>query len=216
MNVSDIFTELDNYGFEDTDTTARMNAINETLWDIESREPWPFLEKTIALNTNGTSPTPTNMPTDFNKVIWLYDLTQKVSLWPQRLSTIRDSHGFEVGTVGEPTSYYFVGNTLKLFPVPSASTGRFQLDYFATQPALTDTSVEADILLPVRHHWAILLGTLYRLYMKEDDPENAAAFNQSFENRLLIAREDLFRRQYQQSDRIYVIDEDDEAYGGDW
>lgn len=215
MNVSDIFTELDNYGFQDTDTTARLNAINETLWDIESREPWPFLEKTVALNTSGASAVPTNMPTDFSKVLWIYDNTTGVSLWPERLSTIRDSHGMELSTVGTPTSYYFVGPSLRLFPMPPAATGRFQMDYIASQVKVTDTTVEASILLPPKHHWAILLGTLYRLYMKEDDPENAGTFKQDYENRLLIAREDLFRRQYQRSDRIYVIDEDDEAYW-DW
>lgn len=215
MNVSDIFTELDGHGFEDTDAAARLNIINDTLWDIESRAPWPFLEKTIALNTDGSSPTPTNMPTDFNKVLWLYDNTTKISLWPERLSTIRDSHGFELAIVGSPISYYFLGNSLRLFPTPPASTGRFQLDYFATQTPVVESSPASAILLPVRHHRAIVLGALWRLYKREDDPENGAVFQQDYENKILQMKDDLFRRQYQRSDQIYVIDEADEAVW-DW
>lgn len=210
MDVSEIIQELNNHGFEDTDSTQKMLVINDTLWDIESREPWPFLEKTTTLNFNGSSEIPTNMPTDFKAVMWLYDTVNAVTLQPERLSTIRDRFGASLTQVTDPLMYYFVGSSMRLYPVPPSATGRYRLDYFATQPELTSSDVEASILLPKRHHRIISLGALWRLYKLEDDPENAQQFQEDYEGRITTMREDLFRRQHQRADQIFVTDEDDE------
>jgi len=212
MDVSEIIDRLDAIGFEDTADEDKMDVINDTVWDIDSRALWPYLEKTVALDFDGSSPTPTNLPADFKSVIWLYDTTNGITLWPERLSTIRDRHGTEVTTTGDGLVYYFVGSNIRLWPVPSASTGRYQLDYFASQPELTTLSLEADILLPKRHHRTILLGALWRLYKNEDDPEQGTAFQSDFEDRISQMRADLFGRQHQRADQIFVIDEDDEYY----
>lgn len=209
MDVSEILSELVDHGFEDTSTERKLAKINDALWDIESREPWPFLEKTIALNFNGSSPTPTNMPSDFKTALWLYDNSNGVTIWPERLSTIRDRYGNTITQVGDPASYYFVAGQLRLYPVPPSSTGRFQLDYVATQPEVIETDLQASILLPPRHHQAIVLGALWRLYKMEDDPENGNMFQIDYENKIQQMHEDLFRRQYQRSDQIFVVDEDD-------
>jgi hypothetical protein len=209
MDVSEILSELVDHGFEDTSTERKLAKINDAIWDIESREPWPFLEKTVALNFDGASPAPTNMPTDFKTALWLFDLTNGVSLWPERLSTIRDRYGNQISLVSDPASYYFVAGQIRLYPVPPVSTGRFQLDYIATQVELTENDVSTSILLPARHHQAIVLGALFRLYKMEDDPENGNMFQIDFENKIQQMHEDLFRRQYQRSDQIFVIDEDD-------
>lgn len=210
MDVSAILTELTDHGFEDETTERKLAMINDTLWDIESREPWPFLVKTATLNFDGSSASPTNLPTDFKQVLWLYDNTNAITLWPERLSTVRDRYGNQLSTVSDPSVYYFVGNSLRLYPIPTASTGRFQLDYVATQEAVTETSLEATILLPKRHHRAIVLGALWRLYKMEDDPENGNMFQIDYENKIQQMREDVFRQQYQRADQIFVIDEDDE------
>lgn len=212
MDIADILTELSDHGFEDTTDAEKLNCINDTLWDIESREPWPFLEKTTTLNFDGTSAAPTNLPADFKAVMWLYDNTAGVSIWPERLSTIRNRAATQLAQVADPSWYYFVGSSLRLWPTPGVSTGRYQLDYLATQQAVNATSVAADILLPPRHHRAIVLGTLWRLYKKEDDPDNGNMFQIDYENRIQQMREDLFRRQYQRADQIFVIDEDDEYF----
>lgn len=215
MDVSEIITTINNHGFDDTDTQEKMLVINDTVWDIESREPWPFLEKTVALNFTGSSPTPSNMPADFNKVLWLYDNVNSVTIWPERLSTIRDRYGNQVSTgqVSNPVYYYFVGSQLRLYPIPPVeSTGQYQLDYIATQQELSSSSVEANILLPPRFHRVIAIGAISRLYKLEDDPEQGQMYEADFEARLSRMTEDLFRRQYQRSDQIYVIDEDDEYF----
>lgn len=210
MDVADILTELTDHGFEDTSEARKVAMINDTLWDIESREIWPFLEKTATLNFDGTNPYPSNIPSDFKQVLWLYDNTNGITLWPERLSTIRDRYGSQISQVADPVWYYFVGNQLRLYPVPGTATGRYQLDYIATQPAVTASSVAADMLLPARHHRTIVLGTLWRLYKMEDDPENGNMFQIDYENRIMQMHEDLFRRQQQRADQIFVIDEDDE------
>jgi len=209
MDVSEILTELTDHGFEDTSTERKLAKVNDALWDIESREPWPFLEKTATLNFSGSSPSPTNLPSDFKAVMWLYDITNGITLWPERLSTIRDAYGNTLAQVSDPANYYFVGSDLRLYPMPPSSTGRFQLDYVATQAEVIDTTLEAAILLPKRHHDAIVLGALWRLYKMEDDPENGNMFQIDYENKIQQMREDLFRQQYQRADRIFVIDEDD-------
>jgi len=209
MDVSEILSELVDHGFEDTSTERKMAKINDAVWDIESREPWPFLEKTLALNFDGASPTPTNMPTDFKTTLWIYDNTNGVTIWPERLSTIRDRYGNQITQVSDPASYYFIAGQIRLYPVPPSSAGRFQLDYIATQPELTENSLQASILLPTRHHQVIVLGALWRLYKMEDDPENGNMFQTDYENKIQQMHEDLFRRQYQRSDQIFVVDEDD-------
>jgi len=69
--------------------------------------------------------------------------------------------------------------------------------------------LQASILLPPRHHQTIVLGALFRLYKMEDDPENGNMFQVDYENKIQQMHEDLFRRQYQRSDQIFVVDEDD-------
>ena len=212
MDVSEILSELVDHGFEDTSTERKLAKINDAMWDIESREPWPFLEKTTTLDFDGTSPSPTNMPADFKTVIWLYDNSNGVTIWPERLSTIRDRYGSVLTQVSDPASYYFVGGQIRLYPVPPVSTARFQLDYVATQAEVIESTLQSAILLPPRHHQAIVLGALWRLYKMEDDPENGSMFQVDYENKIMQMREDLFRRQYQRADQIFVIDEDDEYY----
>lgn len=205
-----MLTELSDHGFSDETTGRKVAMLNDTLWDIESRGNWPWLEKTATLDFDGTNPNPTNIPTDFKTVLWLYDNTNGTTIWPERWSTIRDRHGNQINQVDNPVSYYFVGSQLRLWPVPVASTGRFQLDYQAAQTAITETSPESALLLPPQHHRVVVLGALWRLYKMEDDPENGAMFQQDYEDRIKRMADDLYTRQLQRADQIFVIDEDDE------
>ena len=209
MDVSEMIARMDNIGFEDTEDDDKMEVINDTIWDIESRALWPFLEKIATLNFDGVVAYPSNIPSDFKSVRWLYDNENLFTLWPERVTTIYDHYP---NASGDPFAYYFVGDNLRLHPVPAESTGRYHLIYQASQPELTTTSVEADILLPKRHHRTILLGSLWRLFKNEDDPEQGMMFQQDFENRIEQMRADLFGRQHQRADQIFVIDEDDEYY----
>lgn len=216
MDVADIITELGNHGFEDETTAQMMYVINDTIWDIDSRERWPYLQKSVSLNFDGTNPYPSNLPTDFKAAIFIADTTTGEGVWPERVETIRDKYGASLTAVDVPFAYYFVGNQLRFYPTPAASTGRFLLDYQAIQPELTSSDVEASILIPARHHRAIVLGALYKLYMLEDDPELAPGFKSEYEQRIQMMREDVMRQQYQRPDTIFLNDYEDMDYENYW
>ena len=209
MNVSDGITIINNHGFEDTDGTQKMAVINDTIWEIDGSEPWPYLLKSATLNFDGTNPYPSNLPTDFAKVKWLTDLTTGATVWPERIETVRARYGSDINQAGDPQVCYFLGNQLRLWPVPPNSTGRFLLDYRAWQTVLTDQSVASDILMPVRYHMLWVIGALVRLYAMDDDPELSAVKKQEFDMRLAKMRMDLFVQQEMRADRIYPLDTDE-------
>lgn len=211
MDVSEMLTTLIAHGYDTSIADAeKLLAINDTVWDIESREPWPFLEKSANLNFNGSSPAPSNMPADFKAVVWLQDLRNGVPIWPQRVETIRQNFTSTTVPVSDPQNFYFVGQELRLWPTPpSDSTGRYLMDYLAFQTELTAVSTETAILIPPRYHRVILLGTISRLSAMEDDEDIANYFGNQFEQRLQQMRYDLFKKQYMQADRVFVVDQDD-------
>lgn len=212
MDVANIITELNNHGFTDTADDQKMFVLNDTIWEVEAMEPWPFLEKSIALNTDGTNPNPTNWPSDFKQVKFMADTTVGVGVWPERVETVRDRYAQDFLTASDsnPFLYYIWGGELRFYPIPPAASGRFYMDYVATQPELTSSSVEADILMPKRHHRVYVLGTLYKLYALEDDLQNAQAFQSMYNDRIQLMREDLLRKQYQRPDVVFMTDADDD------
>lgn len=215
MNVSDMMSEISDAGYGDVTAVRQVSYINDTLWDITHRERWPFREKNIALLFDGSSDVPTNWPTDFSQAIWIYDTSSGVSVWPERVETIRDLYAntLSASSAGNPiSSYYFIGKRAHFYPVPvsDGGTSRYSMDYVADQTELTSGSVEADILLPKQFHRAIVAGVLYKLAMLYDDTDIAPMYQAEFENKLAQMREELLRRQYQRADQIYVTDEEDE------
>jgi len=210
MDVSEIIDRLDSAGFEDTGDEDKMDAINDTLWDIESREEWPWALKSTNLTFDGSSPTPTNIPSDFKQVKWVTDTTSGNSIWWERLDTIRNRYGSQLTLVQDPWCFYFLGDTLRFYPIPNASSTRYVLDYYASQPELATTDVEASIYLPQRHHRTIVLGALAKLYQIEDDPELSQVNKDDYERRIITMQKDLIKKQFVNPDHIFVIDEDDE------
>lgn len=213
MTVAEMMSEISDAGYGDVSSTRQVSYINDTVWDITAREKWPFREKNLALNFDGSSPTPTNWPADFSKVIWIYDTSLGDAVWPERVETIRDRYASTLSATNTQNlvfTYYFVGYTPFFFPTPTASTGRYVMDYIAKQNILTSSSVETDILLPREFHRAIVAGTLYKLAMLFDDTDIAPMYQAEYENKLMQMREELLRRQYQRPDQIFVTDESDE------
>jgi hypothetical protein len=213
MTVQDIIDELSDHGFVDTSVTRKMWMINDTVYDICSRSPWPFLEKTIDLTFDGTNPYPSNFPSDFRAVIDLYDPVTGVNLQPLRLDQADKTYGSYLATGGNPIAYYFLDGQLRVFNIPG-STQVLRISYVAEHPLLVQTDVEATILIPKYHHRAIVMGALWKLYDMEDDPELAVRFEQHYENRINTMRDDIWMKQFDRPDRIYVLDDDDQ--NGNW
>lgn len=213
-SVQDMIDEFNDHGFTDTSITRKVAVINDTLWDICSREPWPFLEKTTTLDFDGTNPNPTNQPADFKAVLSLIRTDNGDPLDPERRDVLERKYGGVLTSAGQPVAYYFLGNQLRVFYVPGAGTGVLRLDYLAQQNALTQASLETDILLPAQHHRVIVLGALYKLYDMDDDFDIGASFQQQYEDRILKMRGDIWVRQYDRPDRIYGIDDFDLQFLG--
>ena len=203
--VSEMLTELSDHGFADTSQVRKLALINDTVWDICSREPWPFLEDTRTLTFSGSSTTSATDLSDLRAVLSLVR-SDGTPLQPRRLDEMEKSYGTDLTTAtGTVTDYYFVGDELHFYPIPGAAeTVRARI--LKHHPELTDASVEADILIPLRHHRLIVLGTLFKLYDLEDDFDLSARFQGEFENRLLTMRGEVWSKQYDRPDRLYDID----------
>ncbi len=207
--------EITDAGYGDVSSVRQVAYINDTLWDLTNREKWPFREKNIGLLFDGTNAVPTNWPSDFSQAVWVYDISQGDTIWPERIETIRDRFANSLSTTGQANTtfcYYFVNKTAYFVSIPTASGGvaRYYMDYIAQQPALTSGSVEAEILLPKEFHRAIVVGTLYKLALLFDDTDVAPLYQAEYENKLVQMREQLLRRQYQRPDQIFVTDDSDE------
>jgi len=207
-SVQDMIDEFNDHGFTDTSVTRKVALINDTIWDICSREPWPFLEKKLTLDFDGTNPNPTNWPADFRALLSLVRTDTGDPLDPERYDVMERKYGQTLKSPGQPVAYYFLGDTLNIYFVPSVNQ-TLDLAYLCTHPMLTESSLATDILLPSQHHRAIVLGTLYKLYDMDDDFDIGASFQAQYEDRIIKMRNELWLRQYDRPDRIYGIDDFD-------
>lgn len=207
-SVQDLIDEFNDHGFTDTSITRKVSLINDTIWDICSREPWPFLEKQATLNFDGTGPAPTNQPSDFRAVTSLVRTDNGTPLDPERLDVLQRRFGQTLTQSGDPVAYYFRANKLNVYLVPNAGQ-TLNLEYIAKHPVLQQSSAETDILIPREHHRIIALGSLYKLYDMDDDFDIGASFQQQYEDRLIKMRNELWQRQFDRPQRIYGIDDFD-------
>lgn len=203
MDVAQMYDELDDHGFTDTGTARKLSMLNDALYDAAGREVWPHLETSINLTFSGSSPTASNFPANFKRVIDLIHVGTKSKIEWERLDVI-DAQGYDLTQNGTPMLYYMIGNTVNFWPVPTASDV-VRMRYNRIPAALTDSTLSAAVDWPVEHHRALVLGALYRLYDLEDDPELAQRFQQHYEQRLAFMAGDVFNRQTDRPDRIYMI-----------
>lgn len=211
-DISDIIDELNDHGFEDTANSRKVSIINDTIADICSREAWPFLEDELALTFDGSTASPSNWPADFSKLIGIHSPDTGDSLDWERWEVVRKQHATMLTQEGTPELFYFVRGVLKLWPIPDSASTTLNMEYLVWHPDVTENSVAADILIPSRHHRTLVLGSLYKLYAMEDDPELSALFQKQYEERIQMMREDLIRVQYDTPDSILVFEDDYDSY----
>jgi len=209
VTIDQMFTEMDLYGFEDFDDDAKLILINEAYFDIVTREAWPFMEGLVTIAQPSADDT-LNVPTNFQAVLSLVDTDNNIVLEPERNDVIEKNVRLNADS-GSPTKYYFVGETLYLYPSDNTGT-TYRLYYIKAPSTLTVDSVVADILIPARHHSIIVYGALVKAFLVNDDPQ-AAVFQNMFESRYMQMRNDVWMRQYDRPERIHVItDSHDWAY----
>lgn len=209
MTIDQMFTEMDLYGFEDFDDDAKLILINEAYFDVVTREAWPFMEGLATIAQPSADDT-LNVPTNFQAVLSLVDTDNNIVLEPERNDVIEKNVRLNADS-GSPNKYYFVGETLYLYPSDNTGT-TYRLYYIKAPSTLTVDSVVADILIPARHHSIIVYGALVKAFLVNDDPQ-AAVFQNMFESRYMQMRNDVWMRQYDRPERIHVItDSHDWAY----
>jgi len=207
VTIDEMFTEMDLYGFEDFNDDSKLILINEAYFDIVTREAWPFMESMSTITqSNGVDKL--NTPVDFQAVLSLVDTTNKLIVTPERSDVIEKSYMLNT-TSGVSTKYYFVGNTVYLYPTPTGNTF-YRLFYIKSPTNLTVNSLETDILIPSRHHSIIVYGALVKAFLVNDDPQ-AAVFQNMFEGRYQQMRSDVWMKQYDRTERVYIMTDSDNS-----
>lgn len=208
MDMPTLISVLDDHGFGDTSTTRKVAIINDVVWDICSREAWPFLEKSVSLTFDGTNAAPSNWPTDVAQVSGVVDTVNGNTLVPVRIEEVRSTYSNMLTTTGIPYIYYFLANQMFAFPVPAA-TQTLLMTYLCIPAALTSTSLETAIVIPPRWHGVIWSGALAQLYDEEDDPEEAVKFETRMEKKYQLMRYQAWIRQVDSPDTIKITDYED-------
>lgn len=203
-DVNAAIAEMQDHGFSDTASTRLLSLLNDAQYDICSREPWPFLEKSIDLTFDANNPIPTNWPTNFSKTLSMARLDATGgSLMPERIETLTKAYNNQLDKPGDPLYYYFLGTQLKVLPVPSGTLS-VRMPYVST-PQEMDTVTNTAFTVPARHARAVTMMALSHAYYMEDDPELGGYFGQQAENRVQTMREDLWMRQYDRPDTILDV-----------
>lgn len=206
MTLDDMYTELDLYGFDDLDDDQKLLLLNESYFDIATREPWPFLEAVASITVPAAQSQITNNAlvtgnvTNLNSVLSFIDTTNSITMTPERGDVIEKEYVVSAYT-GTPTKYYFVGDELLVYP-PTDSVINYRLYYTKTPVAATTTS--DTFLIPARHHSIIVYGALVKAFLVNDDPQSAV-FQNMFESRYQQMRADVWMNQYDRPDYIGVI-----------
>lgn len=212
MDVAEMISDLGDHGFEDTDQDTKVRMLQDAIWDIEGRRPWPFLEQSIDLTFDGTSGLAGNFPANFRTVLKMTNAASGIAINPVHVADVEEYAGAQLLTqVAPPQVYYAEGEQMKLWPVPPAGTV-VRMRFLRYSPAIVANSAASAILIPVRHHRAIVLGALVRLYDMEDDVELSQRFQGHYEERVERMVEDIFRKQLDRPDHIRVTDPDSWHY----
>lgn len=215
MDVADIISELDDHGFDDTESARKVAIINDVMWEVCGLEPWPFLESTASLTFDGTHGYPVELdPTDPTPTIT--DLHAVLSIRQDNGGPLDyiDFDEFQQNrpdtlVSGTPRWFYFEAGVLTVYPIPPSTTTA-TLSYISTPAALTSASLAADIPLPAQYHRAVLVnGALVRLYAMEEDLDIAAGFKAYHDEAVARMREFMWRRQYQRQMIVVPSDVDD-------
>lgn len=204
--MSEWLDTMEDYGFDDVGRAMLVRLLDDAHKELCLREPWPFLERQETITQAAGDDTVSTTAT-LGKVLALVNTTDKYVLEPLRTDGQLKDFVADLDNVGAPTHYYFVGDTLYLWPTPEA-TKTLKIRFLTEPATLTSESADSAILWPARHDSIVLYAALSKAYYINDDPQGAA-FQQVMEARLQIARTDLWMKQYDRPDRAIVLDDDE-------
>ena len=204
--MTDWIDTMQDYGFEDLEQTTLARLLDDAHKEVCLREPWPFLEKQETIVQAGNDDTVTTVGS-LGQVLAIVNTTDSNVLVPMRNDVQLKDFVYDLTTTGVPTQYYFIADTLTLWPIPDGSK-TLKIRYLQQPGTLTVASADAAILLPARHDSVVLYSALSKAYLINDDPQSAV-MQQVMEQRLQVARNDLWMRQFDRTDRVIVLDDND-------
>lgn len=198
--LNELIQSMRNHGFTDIDSATLTELLNDAYEDVWGREAWPFRDGQTTENTAAGTATLT-LPADFGKAVSLVIDDLALNLIPKRLDELEHQFSGDLTYQGLPMYYYFIGSTLKLYPVPDG-VYTVTISYVKSfTPLVNGTDTPA---LPSNHR-VVLLGALASAYDMEDDTDLAVRFEGRFENRLQTVREEWWMQQYDKPDLIHDI-----------
>lgn len=201
-----MITELNDHGFTDEATTTKVRALQRAIWDIEGREPWPFLERTVDLTFDGTNSYPTNTNLNVRSVRRLTD-TNGNRLRYLRVEDYDDTVAGHWTQTGVPQYYWLEGTQINLWPIPAASYTA-KLRYIQWSVEITSSTAETAFLIPKYYHRVVVSGALRYLYDMEDD-DLAPRYQALYEKELADMRTSVWQRQVDRPNVIRKSDPDD-------
>ena len=204
--MTDWIDTMQDYGFEDLEQTTLARLLDDAHKELCLREPWPFMEKQDTIVQAAGDATVSTVNT-LGSVLAFVNKTDSNVLVPLRNDTQLKDFVYDLDTTGVPTQYYFIGDVLYLWPIPEAAT-TLQIRYLHRPTTLTVASADAAIDWPSRHDSVVLYSALSKAYLINDDPQSAV-MQQVMEQRLQVARNDLWMKQYDRTDRVIVLDDND-------
>ena len=216
MDVSALMEMFVSYGFESDDEMTdeqKLLALNETYWDVCSREPWPWLETAYSFSFDGGDPSPNNPMTDLGAITKVWRSADGAVLSPVRFDDFIEAYGSNL-VVDDAPSYYYIqsSNTVQFYPRPRSSD-LVNCQYLRVPAELTELSVEADIVLPKRWHRGVLgIGTLARLALMQDDVDMSNAYERLYEKSMAMMVGVEFKKQYDRPEYIHAYDADNWDY----
>ena len=227
MTLDEMYDELDLYGFEDFEDSQKLLLLNESYFDIVTREPWPFLEKMVSFivpsgvsqitnnssfrvrNSNNTLDNSLTNPvlipyTEYsvNSVLSFVDTSNDIVMMPERGDVIEKNYRL-VNNTSTPTRYYFVGDDMYVYPAVNGDT-TYRMFFLQLPVAATEDTDTGVYLIPSRHHSIIVYGALVKAFLVNDDPQ-ATMFQNLFEQRYQQMRNDVWMNQYDRTDSIHVL-----------
>jgi hypothetical protein len=206
MMVSEMLSEVRDHGFDDLTDSRILSFLNDTYWDICSREAWPFLEATATATVDSTGKV--TAPTNIDKVLSINDTGQGRNLQPMRLDAFTDTYSANLTRTGDPFAYFFIGGDLYVYPISTSNSLTIR---YIRRPAALTVAPDSEPILPTQHHRVVVLGSLVKCYMMEDDFENASMFTNAYEKRIFDMRNHLWFQQYDRTDTIQDVDGTDDA-----
>jgi len=205
--VQDWLDTLADYGLGDDITSDDLiGIVNSVIQDANTRQAWSFLQATTTVTLQAGQAQVT-LPVRFNKAQGLVIDSAPAVLTPERRETIVKKFVGSLTQTGLPEFYYFIGQNLYVYPIPSQNYTAI-LDYYQDEVVVTAATPLSSLLIPSKHQDVYVLGTLARLFAVEDDTELFSLFSDRYEKKIVDMMEDVSMHQFDMPDRMVDVWDD--------